>query len=69
METAPTRRIVVAATLVDCILAGANVNRAVVEMPAWQRTGPVAWAAFSRHADLTRPAAVLTQRRRSPACS
>ena len=46
MATAATRRLVVAATLVDSILAGTNVNRSVVEMPAWQRTGPLAWAAF-----------------------
>src|SRR5439155_24233744 len=59
MASPTTRRLVVAATLVQSILAGVNVNRAVVEMPAWQRTGPLAWATFSRHADLARRAAVL----------
>src|SRR5438477_11929807 len=47
-----TRRLAIAAALVDSFLAGANFNRALVEMPAWQRTGPLTWAAFSRHADL-----------------
>ncbi len=47
-----TLRLIVLATLVDSILAGTNVNRALVEMPAWQKTGPPSWAAFSRHADL-----------------
>src|SRR5207253_572007 len=52
MTSQLTRRLVVGATAVDSFLAGANINRAIVEMPAWQRTGPQAWAAFSRHADL-----------------
>ncbi len=47
-----TLRLIVLATFVDSILAGTNVNRALVEMPAWQKTGPRGWAAFSRHADL-----------------
>ncbi len=47
-----TLRLVILATLVDSILAGTNVNRALVEMPAWQKTGARGWAAFSRHADL-----------------
>jgi hypothetical protein len=29
-----------------------NLNRTLVEMPAWRAVGPLAWAAFSRHADL-----------------
>ncbi len=36
-----------------------NVNRALLEMPAWQQTGPLGWAAFSRHADLARNGAIL----------
>ena len=59
MASAGTRGLVIAATLVGSILAGTNVNRAVVEMPAWQQTGPLGWAAFSRHADLGRRAAIL----------
>lgn len=31
---------------------GSFVSRSVVEMPAWQRVGPIAWATFSRQADL-----------------
>jgi hypothetical protein len=31
---------------------GSFVSRSVVEMPAWQRVGPFAWATFSRQADL-----------------
>ena len=34
------------------LLAGGNIDRAVVAMPAWQQVGAEAWAAFSRHADL-----------------
>ena len=31
---------------------GSFLSRSVVEMPAWQRVGPIAWATFSRQADL-----------------
>ena len=31
---------------------GSFLGRSVVEMPAWQRVGPIAWAIFSRQADL-----------------
>ena len=51
-ESQRTASLIVAATLVNSVLAGGNVIRSLVEMPAWQRTGPRAWAAFSRHADL-----------------
>jgi hypothetical protein len=44
--------LLVAATVVSGLLAGMNVDRAVVAMPAWRRVGPVAWAEFSRRADL-----------------
>lgn len=33
-------------------LAGADLDRALVAMPAWQRVGAIEWAMFSRHADL-----------------
>jgi hypothetical protein len=33
-------------------LSGSGMNRALIEMPAWQHVGPLAWAAFSRWADL-----------------
>jgi hypothetical protein len=42
----------VAATALSGFLAGGNVVRMFIEMPAWRKTGVVAWAAFSRHADL-----------------
>lgn len=35
-----------------CGSVGSFVTRSVVDMPAWQRVGPVAWATFSRQADL-----------------
>ncbi len=59
MVSRGTVRLAILATLVHSILAGMNVNRALVEMPAWQQTGPLAWAAFSRHADLARNGAIL----------
>ena len=31
---------------------GGGITRAIVEAPAWQHLGAVAWADFSRHADL-----------------
>jgi hypothetical protein len=51
--------IVLAATLMDGILASGGINRATVDMPAWRHVGPVGWAAFSRYADLGRTAMVL----------
>jgi hypothetical protein len=45
-------RLLVTATALSGLLAGANFIRMFVEMPAWRRTGVVAWAAFSTHADL-----------------
>lgn len=33
-------------------LSGSGMNRVLVEMPAWQHVGPLAWAAFSRWADM-----------------
>jgi hypothetical protein len=43
-----------AATVLHGFLAGGNVERALVHMPAWRKLGPRAWAAFSRQADLGR---------------
>ena len=34
------------------LLAGGNVDRAFVAMPAWEQVGPIAWGQFSRQADL-----------------
>src|SRR5690348_14970760 len=46
------RNTLVAATFVGGLLAGGNVDRAIVAMPAWQQVGVSSWADFSRHADL-----------------
>jgi hypothetical protein len=59
MTSAITRKLIIAATLIDGILASGNINRAFVDMPAWRHVGPLAWAAFSRHADLGRTAMIL----------
>lgn len=40
------------ATFLGGLLAGVNADRLVVQMPAWRRLGPSAWAAYSRRADL-----------------
>jgi hypothetical protein len=52
MISAKTRYLLVAATLLSGLLAGGNVDRAMVAMPAWEQVGARAWAEFSRHADL-----------------
>lgn len=44
--------LIATATVMDGLLAGLNVDRALVQMPAWRRVGAAAWAAYSRHADL-----------------
>ena len=41
-----------AAALINGLLAGGNVDRALVAMPAWRHVGPVGWAEFSKSADL-----------------
>jgi hypothetical protein len=40
------------AAILNGLLAGGNIDRAFVQMPAWRKTGVRAWAAYSRHADL-----------------
>jgi hypothetical protein len=47
-----TRRLLIAATLVNGLLASGNINRGLVDMPAWRQVGVLGWAAFSRQADL-----------------
>jgi hypothetical protein len=47
-----TRALVLAASGFHCVLAGGGLDRAFVQMPAWRRVGPLAWAEFSRNADL-----------------
>ena len=44
--------LIVGATLLDGILAGGDIDRWVVGMPAWRTVGVVAWANYSRSADL-----------------
>ena len=46
------RPLLVVAALFAGLLAGGNVDRSFVAMPAWQQVGATAWADFSRHADL-----------------
>lgn len=59
MTRAVTRDLVILATLVNGILASGNINRGLVDMPAWHQVGAAAWATFSRHADLGSVAMVL----------
>ena len=47
-----TRTFIVLAALVSGILAGTNIDRALVAMPAWQQLGAPTWAAFTRYASL-----------------
>lgn len=49
-----TQRVVLVCVVTALVMAvvGADLNRTLVEMPAWRVVGPQAWAAFSRHADL-----------------
>src|SRR5437762_7447049 len=43
---------VLSATLADGLLAGGDLDRWLVGMPAWQSVGILAWANYSRSADL-----------------
>jgi hypothetical protein len=43
---------VTAGVLFDGLLAGSTVDRFVAGVPAWKHVGVVAWAEYSRHADL-----------------
>ena len=52
MISSRTRSLLVAAIVLSGLLAGGNIDRAIVAMPAWQQVGSPAWAEFSRHADL-----------------
>jgi len=53
------KALAVAATLADGSLAGSNIDRMVMQWPAYRRIGAEKWAEFSRHADLTWRAAAL----------
>jgi hypothetical protein len=52
MELTLTRALLIGATVLGGLLAGGNVDREFVAMPAWRRVGAEPWAAFSRSADL-----------------
>jgi hypothetical protein len=54
-----TRGLLVVATLIGGLLAGANIERAIVQNSAWHELGAVAWGAYSRHADLSTRGFVL----------
>src|SRR5579872_2924236 len=51
--------VILGAILANGLLTGGGVNRALVHMPAWRHAGPLAWASFSRYADLGRNAMIL----------
>ncbi len=52
MTSSRTRYLLMAAAMMSGLLAGADLDREIVAMPAWQQIDAVAWATFSRHADL-----------------
>jgi hypothetical protein len=52
MGSAMTTRLLVGAVLLGGLIAGLDMARLAVEMPAWRHVGAGAWAQFSRHADL-----------------
>src|SRR5437762_13421419 len=43
---------IVSATLANGLLAGGDIDRWLVGMPAWQSVGVLGWANYSRSADL-----------------
>jgi hypothetical protein len=47
-----TYRFVAASVVLTGIIAGASLDRAVVQLPAFRQVGLQAWAAFSQRADL-----------------
>jgi hypothetical protein len=52
MASSLTCGLITAAAVLDGLLAGSNVDRWFVQMPAWRALGVGAWAAYSRHGDL-----------------
>jgi hypothetical protein len=48
-----SRTLLIIAVLFSGLLAGGNIDRSLVAMPAWQEVGATAWTEFSRHADLS----------------
>ena len=54
MASARSRFLLAAAAVLGELLAGLDVDRTLVAMPAWQAVGPTAWAEFSHHADIAK---------------
>jgi hypothetical protein len=52
MPTASLRDVLIAATAMSGLLAGASADRYLVQVPAWRHLDPMTWAEHSRHADL-----------------
>jgi hypothetical protein len=52
MISALTGGLLAGATILSGLLAGADLDRELVAMPAWRRVGPTVWGNFSRRADL-----------------
>ena len=52
MAFSRTEGLAVGAALFGGLLAGVTANRALVQMPAWQRIDVVPWAAFTRAENL-----------------
>jgi hypothetical protein len=48
MKLSVTKTLAFGAALFGGLLAGVTANRALVELPAWQRIGVIAWANFTR---------------------
>jgi hypothetical protein len=48
MASRKTQALALGAALFGGLLAGVTANRALVELPAWQRIGLVGWANFTR---------------------
>ena len=40
------------ACIISGILAGGNIDRYIVQVPAWRQVSIISWAEYSRHADL-----------------
>jgi hypothetical protein len=50
--TLMTRTLTIIAVVFAGLLAGKDIDHALVAMPAWRQLDATAWAQFSRHADL-----------------
>lgn len=48
MRSPRTKLLAAGACLFGGLLAGVTANRALVELPAWERIGAISWASFTR---------------------